>query len=166
MSVLDSLIIFGAQYLYLVVVTATLVYIWHQPKELRWKILLCTVVALPLTYVVAKLLSRVYYDPRPFVVGHFTPLLPHAADNGFPSDHTLLSSALAWVTYFFNRKWGLILLCTAIVVGLARVYVGIHHFVDIVGSVAIAFAVTFLVWRYFLSVLEETPWFEKIISSK
>ena len=145
---MNSLIIFGAKYLYLVIALTALVYIWRQPKELRWKIALCTVIALPLTYVVAKISSLFYYDTRPFVVGNFTPLLPHANDNGFPSDHTLLSSAIAVSLFFFNRKLGIFLFVIAFLVGVARVFAGIHHFVDIVGSMVIAIVTTYIAFEY------------------
>jgi len=147
----DVLIIFSAQYLYLVIIIVAFVYLWRQPKELRWKIALMAVIALPLTYIAAKIISNFYYDPRPFVVGQFTPLLPHTADNGFPSDHTLLSSAVAAVIFFFHRKLGFLLFAIAFVVGISRVFAGIHHFADIYGSMAIAFVVTYVVFEYIFS---------------
>lgn len=145
---MDSLIIFGAEYLYLAIVFAALAYIFRQPKELRWKIALCAVIALPLTYIVAKIASAFYYDPRPFVVGQFAPLLPHAADNGFPSDHALLSSAVAAVIFSFHRKLGLLLFMVAFLVGASRVFAGIHHFTDIFGSMIIAIITTYVVIEY------------------
>lgn len=145
---MSSLIIFGAQYLYLVIVIGAFGYLLTQPRERRWRMALLAVLALPLTYVVAKIMSTLYYDPRPFVVGHFLPLLPHAPDNGFPSDHTLLSAAVAAVVFFFNRTLGALLLVIAFLVGVARVFAGIHHLTDIVGSLVIAASVTMLVWRF------------------
>lgn len=145
---MELLIIFGAEYLYLAVVFVALAYIFRQPKELRWKIALCAVVALPLTYIAAKIASYFYYDPRPFVVDQFVPLLPHAPDNGFPSDHTLLGSAIAAVVFFFHRRLGLLLFAIAFLVGVSRVFAGIHHFTDIFGSMAIASVMTYVVVGY------------------
>lgn len=153
---MDALVIFGAKYLYLVIVVVALVYIWRQPKELRRRIVLCAVVALPLTYLVAKIIGNLYYDPRPFVVGHFVPLLPHAPDNGFPSDHTLLSSAVAAVIFFFSRKLGFLLFVIAFLVGVSRVFAGIHHFADIFGSIIIATAVTYVVVVYIFPKIWES----------
>lgn len=145
---MDIFIIFGAKYLYLVIVITALVYVFRQPKELRWKIVICAAVALPLTYIAAKIASYFYYDPRPFVIGQFTPLLPHAPDNGFPSDHTLFGSAIAAVISYFHRRLGLMLFGVAFAVGASRVFAGIHHFIDIFGSIAIAFVMTYLVFTY------------------
>lgn len=148
---MDFLIIFGAKYLYLAIVIAALWYVYTQRSEQRFRIILAACLALPLTYVVAKLMSSFYYDPRPFVVGNFTPLLPHAPDNGFPSDHTLLSAAVAAVIFFFHRKLGMVLFVIAFLVGMARVVAGIHHLVDILGSIVIAFLVTAFFVKYLLS---------------
>ncbi len=143
---MNTLILFGAEYLYLVVVIFSSLYIWRQSREMRWKILLCMSIALPLTYIVAKIFSLFYYNARPFVVDHFTPLLAHANDNGFPSDHTLLSSAIAINIFFFQRRLGIVLLIISVMVGTARVFAGIHHSVDIVGSILISGGVVSLVF--------------------
>ena len=42
--------------------------------------------------------------PRPFVVQHVAPLFPRDADNGFPSDHTLLATFFAVCVFFYSRK--------------------------------------------------------------
>ena len=89
--------------------------------------------------VLAKLGSKLHSDPRPFVVGHFTPYFSHGADNGFPSDHTLLTSFLAFTTWRFSRKAGITILFIAILVGLSRVIAGVHHLQDIIGSMVFAF---------------------------
>lgn len=160
---MELVIIFGAKYLYLAIVAVALWYVWQQPSEKRFRIILCACIALPLTYVVAKLMSSLYYDPRPFVVGNFTPLLPHAPDNGFPSDHTLLSAAVAAVIFFFYRKLGLALFIIAFLVGMARVAAGIHHTIDILGSIVIAFSVTAFFVKYLFAFTERyfAPFFLK-----
>lgn len=101
--------------------------------------------------VLAKLGSHLFYDPRPFVSGHFIPFFAHGNDNGFPSDHTLLGSLIACATLVYNRRLGAIALAFAVLVGLARVIAGVHHLLDIVGSVvisalAVALVNALLVW--------------------
>lgn len=152
---MNTLIIFGAQYLYLVIVFAVIVYLLCQPKNIQKKILLSLLIVLPATYVIAKIMSYFYYDPRPFVMGNFAPLLPHENDNGFPSDHTLLSSALAVTLFFFSRKGGYILLGIALLVGISRVFSGIHHFVDIAGSIVIASLVSYIFFVFLFPKIEK-----------
>ena len=100
---MDTLIIFIAKYLVFVSAAIAVFYFLKQPRQKQKEILIFAVVLLPLSYIVAKIVSHFYFDPRPFVVGHFTPLLPHAADNGFPSDHTLFGAAVAFAVFHFPR---------------------------------------------------------------
>jgi len=108
----------------------------------------------PVSYIAAKLISRFYFDPRPFVVGNFTPLIPHTADNGFPSDHALLGAAIAFSIFHFNKKLGFLLLYLTALVGVARVMAGVHHATDIAGSVAIVLIVYFFT-NYFLIMAQK-----------
>ncbi len=132
-----------AKYLFLVIVFLTLGYFFMQKRAVQKRILLFALISLPVTFIVAKILSMFYYDPRPFVTYHFTPLIPHASDNGFPSDHALLSFGLSFLLFFFHKKVGACLLFLGILVGIARIYVGVHSLTDITASFFIAFAVAF-----------------------
>lgn len=155
---MDSIIIFGAKYLYLAVVILALFYLLILPKKESSRVIVAALIALPLSYLVAKGLSALYYDPRPFVVGQFVPLIPHAPDNGFPSDHTLFVSAIAAVIFAFERRLGLALFVVAALVGWSRVGAGVHHLTDIVGSMIIASVVTWGVVRFvFPSLWHKMP---------
>lgn len=103
--------------------------------------------ALPLIYIVSRVVAQFYYDPRPFVVGHFLPLIPHEPDNGFPSDHTLLGVAMAVVIYPFSKKISMISWTLAILAGTSRVLAGVHHLIDILGSAAIAILVGLIAYQ-------------------
>ncbi len=131
---MDTFFIYTAKYAFVlpVVILGTYFFLQRWPRHLRMA--LFAIPAGILAYALGKLGSAFYYDPRPFVVGHFTPLIAHAANNGFPSDHTLLAAALASVGMFWDRRLGVVLWLLAILIATARVYVGVHHTVDVVGS--------------------------------
>ncbi len=150
---MEQLIIFCAEYLHFVVVIATLFYLVIVSKKRSSEVIVALLVALPLTYIVARVISEFYYDPRPFVVGHFAPLLSQASDNGFPSSYTLFSTALATIVFAFQRRLGALLLLVAFFVGITRMMVGIHHVSDIMGSIVIASLVTYVVSRWLLPVV-------------
>jgi undecaprenyl-diphosphatase len=144
---MNLLIIFGAKYLVFVIILIAAMFAYRLPAENRKELLIFALFALPLAYMSAKIASVLYFNPRPFVVGNFTPLIAHAADNGFPSDHTLLSAAVATVVYFFHKKLGIGLLTLSVLVGLSRVSAGVHHLLDIFSSVVIAFVIGLIVWK-------------------
>ena len=91
-----------------------------------------------MAFALTKLAGALYLDPRPFVAHHFLPLIPHEVDNGFPSDHTVLSMLIALTVCHFSIEMGWVLTGLALLVGVARVLCGIHNPIDIVGAVLIA----------------------------
>ncbi len=137
-NITNSIFIFGAKYLYLFIITISFIWFLMQPKPRQRDILIITCICLPFIIIIFETASHLYYNPRPFVLGHFQPLIQHKADNGFPSHHTLLVSAAAAVIFIFSRRLSLVLWILALFVGFLRVYVGVHHVVDIVGSIVIA----------------------------
>ena len=141
---LDTLSIFGAEYLFIVIAGIALVYFLRQPRSAQKRIVIFAALTLPLIFIVSKIAALFYDDPRPFVVGHFIPLIPHEPDNGFPSDHVLLCAGIAAIIYPSSKSLSLILWALTLLVGMSRVQVGLHHPVDIVGSIGMAIAVAAL----------------------
>ncbi len=139
---MDLLIVFIAKYLYLLVVLIAVLFMLRLNKVNRIRLAKLSIVTLPLAYIISKILGRFIYDPRPFVVEHIKPLIAHAADNGFPSDHTLLTMTIASIVFVHNRKLGIMLAIMSITIGTARIAAQIHHPLDIVGSIAIATGAT------------------------
>jgi undecaprenyl-diphosphatase len=149
----DSTIVFVAKYFLYLSVALVGVY-WlrssHREKmDIAAHLLIGGVIALAL----AKLGAHFFYDTRPFVSQHVKPLMPHAPDNGFPSDHALLASFLGFTMLAYSRRFGSLLLIIAVLVGTARVLAHIHSPIDILGSfvfAAIATYVTrYIVHRFF-----------------
>lgn len=130
--------VFVAQYLFVLPVIVLGGYFFSRPRSEWGRMALFAIPAGLLTYALGLLGGHLYFDPRPFVVGHFTPLIAHAPDNGFPSDHTLFVSAFAAVGVFWNRRLGIALWVIAVLVAVARVYIGLHHPIDVLGSMAFA----------------------------
>lgn len=132
------MIVFFAKYLYLVSFVITGYFFVKLSKENKKKMFLIGSVSGVLSIVIAKVLSHFINNPRPFVVNHVLPLISHAPDNGFPSDHTLLTMWVAAVVFIFNKKLGIALMVISAVVGIARVLALVHHPIDIIGSMIIA----------------------------
>lgn len=151
----DTLIIFGAKYLFLAIIIIALGFIIFSKREMQKDVIVFFMMALPLIYVVAKIVSLFYYDARPFVVGNFVPLIPHDPDNGFPSDHTLISAAIASVIVFYSRKIGIVLWILTILVGISRVLSGVHHTIDIIASMIISLFVAWLLYTYIMPVIKK-----------
>jgi undecaprenyl-diphosphatase len=139
------IIVFCSNYLLFIFIAIAAAYFWKQPRKIKKEMLIFAIILLPLSYLVAKIAGYFYFDPRPFVAGNFTPLIPHSSDNGFPSDHTLLAAAVAATVWQLSKKMGFFLYIGAFLVGLARVLAGVHHFTDILGSILAVWLVYIIV---------------------
>jgi undecaprenyl-diphosphatase len=71
--------------------------------------------------------------PRPFfAIKDFIPLFPTGSGHdSFPSGHATLAMAMAAGTYTLNRPWGSLFIILALVVGVARVFAGVHWPLDV-----------------------------------
>lgn len=133
-----DLTIFAANYLVFIegVVAAALIlvllYRTQRTRIVSWAIAVSVMVIV--AYIAAQIGGAIYDDPRPFVAGHFQPLISHAPDNGFPSDHSLLAAALLAAVALARVRWALVILPLAVLVEWARVGAGLHHPIDVVGS--------------------------------
>ncbi len=146
---MDTVFIFGAQYLIYFSLGIGGIYFLIQPLDTKKKMLIVGILALLLVTLSGFLANHLYTNPRPFVVGHFTPLIPHIPDNGFPSDHVLLAAAVAAVVFIFSRRVGICLGIIALAIAISRVYVGVHHPIDVTASVIIAILSTWLVYAIY-----------------
>ncbi len=135
-AMLNQLIIFAAKYLFLLLPAIAFMWFVQLPPAAKKEVLVLGVITGVLALALGRFAALFFFDPRPFVAGHFTPLIPHAPDNGFPSDHTLLSSAIAITVFLRNRRIGVLLWFLVLLVGAGRIGSGLHSPVDVGGSIA------------------------------
>ncbi|MCX2824931.1 MULTISPECIES: undecaprenyl-diphosphatase [Bacillus] len=102
-----------------------------------------TVVYTVLTVGVSLLLNvfihSVYYHARPFVTYHVHQLVPHAVDSSFVSDHSVLVFSIAFTMLLRGERLKYIALIWAVLVGVSRIYVGVHYPADIIGGAFLSF---------------------------
>ncbi len=138
MNTLIVLIILTAKYLYIIIILIGIVVFLGADKQDKMRLVKLVLVAGPLALIMVFISSHLFYDARPFVVQNIQPLIPHSPDNGFPSDHTLVSMLVAFSIYQIQKRAGVLLVLLAVIVGVSRVLVHIHYPVDILGSTVIA----------------------------
>lgn len=102
-------------------------------------VLLDAALAAALALALAQLIGWAWPHPRPFAMGLGGNWLAHAADASFPSDHLTVLSAVAWrlLGARDSRRSGIGLMALAPPMGWARVYLGAHFPLDIVGGVMV-----------------------------
>ena len=95
-----------------------------------------------LALAIAHVISSAYMHPRPFMDGPVRNYLGHSPDSSFPSDHSTLLFALGFALCICpprqGRWFGGLLLAIGIAVGWARICLGAHYPLDIVGAALVA----------------------------
>ncbi len=134
--VFSILIILGTVYVWLVVVPA----LWWKGKRNEAVDLFFLIL---LVLVVTTVLKFLFAVPRPedirevpFSIPGYFPYDVYS----FPSNHASRAFACAVFLSFRFRKWTVPLFVYAFLIGLAKIYVGAHYPVDIIGGAAIGVA--------------------------
>jgi undecaprenyl-diphosphatase len=141
-----AVIAFVAEYLYVGILVLEGLYLLLVFRD-RWKELLGAALFIGLVaFGISLVAHRIIEDPRPFVVSGVQPLIQSSTDNGFPSDHTLLLAGTAAVILVVSPGIGFLGMVAAFTIGMARVYAGVHHVADVLGSLAIA-AIAFVLYE-------------------
>jgi membrane-associated phospholipid phosphatase len=123
---------------------AVLGVLWFHRQGLRAGV--AVAVGALLALALGQLLGSLFPESRPFVSDHFTPLVAHAADGSFPSDHLLVLGALVGGCLVAARPLAAAATVMALLVAAARVYVGIHHPVDVAAGFLVGVACGLAAW--------------------
>ena len=138
---LDALGIFLAKYLPYVLVILTIYLLF---KEKSWKnqvyFFSFTILSVILSRgIITEFIKFFLHRERPFVALNFQPLAMPWGSWAFPSGHATAFFALAFAIFFINKYWGAWFIVAACLMGLARIFIGVHWPTDIVGGILIAF---------------------------
>lgn len=125
----------------------TAMWLWGSPDRRRAAFLALLSVGLGLLF--GQVLTALWPQPRPFVVGLGHTHLVHQPDPGFPSDHAIVFFAFAAsLRLSAHRGLALAVFLGGVLIGWARVYLGVHFPFDILGAILVgglsAFAVSAL----------------------
>ncbi|MBP6719056.1 MAG: phosphatase PAP2 family protein [Rhodoferax sp.] len=113
---------------------------WLRGGERTRKLLLQATAAGLTGLLINQLISLVWQHPRPFVVGLGHTFLSHAPDSSFPSDHLTLQWCVAFSFLMHQRlrAVGALLALLGLPMAWARIYLGVHFPLDMVGAALVA----------------------------
>ncbi|HEX7354645.1 MAG TPA: phosphatase PAP2 family protein [Mycobacteriales bacterium] len=135
----DAVMKFSAQYLIFLAAAVVALLCLDRLRRRRLTPIVATAAGLALTYLLGRLGGALYSERRPFQAHSVHQLITHASGQSFPSDHATAAFGLALVAFaFLSRPWGVVLFLLALLIGFARVYVGVHYPGDIGGGLLAA----------------------------
>jgi len=145
---LDILAILFAEYIpYVILLLFVVAILLQTDMKRRLYIIFFSTLSLILSAGIIKAtINHFLYRPRPFVAESITPLIEHAADASFPSGHATIFFTIATLIFLcLSRRWGVWAYGVATLIGLARVYAGLHYPLDIIGGAAIGVVSPFII---------------------
>lgn len=119
---------------------ALLVALWIWGHGDRRGRLLATAAGVFVALGLNQLAGLIWFEPRPFMINLGHTWLSHAPDNSFPSDHATFLWALGFglLATRAARFWGVVVSILGLLVAWARVYLGVHFPIDMLGSLLTA----------------------------
>lgn len=125
------------------------VYFFSKKRKKIGKMALKIIGAVILVALVEHITNQVVARPRPFIshneVYQLAKLFAPPTDFSFPSGHTALAFAMSFSVLVDWKKFGLILLIPALLIGLSRIFVGVHYSTDILGGIITAALSVFII---------------------
>lgn len=105
------------------------------------------------TWFVVQVIKVLVAHPRPFLVlTNVNLLVPGQMGYSFPSAHAAMTFAVATVVYFYHKRLGQLLYAFALVVGMSRIYVGVHYPTDVLVGALIGITIPVLIHRMFSKI--------------
>lgn len=146
---IQAAIVIADDLIYLIPLLLLGMWLWGDSKHRNQAIKACLVILLALG--ANQMIGLVWQHPRPFMIGLGHTWIPHATDSSFPSDHVTVFAGIG-LTLVFGGAFRLAaaVLTTGFAVAWARVFLGVHFPLDMLGAVAVAgvaYVVISPLWR-------------------
>jgi undecaprenyl-diphosphatase len=138
---LDLLMVWIAKYALLIFIL-TLLALWFS-KNVKYQrgAFLAGLSAL-IALGIGQVIGMVFLRPRPYYSIPTHLLIGRTLDTSFPSDHATFAFAIAAMLWQVNRRLSVALLLLSALMGFARVYVGAHYPLDILGGAVLGIGVS------------------------
>jgi len=139
-KILDFIGIFLADYFQYILVTILLVFLFWPQKDIiknRLMVLSAAISVVLSRLIITEIIRFFYHRPRPLMQDF----------DSFPSGHAAFFFALAMGIYFYKKKLGIWFFIGAIIMGIARIFVGVHWPSDILGGAGVGIISAWFVYK-------------------
>jgi undecaprenyl-diphosphatase len=157
---LNNFFIFMAEYMVFVLAFIALIF-WFTRREENRMMIISATISFILAEMMGKIAGTLHSNNQPFAeLSNVNKLIEKAVDNSFPSDHTILFFAFCMTFFMYQKRWRYIWIMLALVVGISRIWVGVHYPADVIVGAIISifstFIASFIVSR--LNIIRKLLW--------
>ena len=143
---LDSIGIFLAEYLPYILILIIAILAMINLKKYSKLVVESAISALVARFMVVEIIRWLWERPRPFVNNIVNQLIDHSSAS-FPSGHAAFFFAVSTIIYLYNKKLGTIFFLASVLIGIARVFSGIHWPSDILVGAVVGVVVAWIIHK-------------------
>ncbi|MCU6603348.1 undecaprenyl-diphosphatase [Peribacillus frigoritolerans] len=149
---LNPFFVFIAEYMIFFLVLAVLMFLFSRNNKNRIMVF-CAFIALVISEILAKIAGQFHSNYQPFAeLPNVNKLVEKAVNNSFPSDHTIIFFSFCITFWLFKRGWGFLWGILAVLVGISRIWVGVHYPADVFVGAIISIVSAMIVYKIVLKL--------------
>jgi len=121
--------------------------VWDSFRILKqkWKEITLVFFSGIFAWSIATVLKIIFHTPRPYMALENVIPLVDKTDFSFPSGHATFFMALGVAIFLCHKKAGYYFIISALIIGIARIIVGVHFPVDILGGFFLGAVIAYFV---------------------
>lgn len=149
---LNPFFVFISEYMIFFLAFAVLMFLFSRSNKNRIMVF-CAFIALVISEILAKIAGQFHSNYQPFAeLPDVNKLVEKAVNNSFPSDHTIIFFSFCITFWLFKRGWGFLWGILAVLVGISRIWVGVHYPADVLVGAIISIVSAMIVYKIVLKL--------------